>query len=282
MKALRRKLGSNKAAAKNNAATNNAATNNAATNNAAANNPSQASIRTAKAYENAVAAAAAAYVPTAQGQRYNLPELPSQQDFWTFYNGHNDEVNALYPQITDSNNIDSIARNVPGAQQNDYARKNRVVELVQEMSNYYSSMDTIVKAIERERESISASIKATKAKLAIIRREMGEKRELAELRKEQASDVRNKNAADYHSSVLGLWRPLHPNTRGVLYTVSTVLMLIGVASIGFLIMTNKNRIFPAKTAASVSTSGSGEQAPSSLFNNNNYGRVAGGGLRPKK
>jgi len=224
------------------------------------------------------------FVPTAQGQSYNLPELPSQQDFWTFYRSHDNELNSLYPQITSSNNIDALARDIPGAQQNDYARKNRVVQLVQEANNYYSSIDTIVNAIERERQSVTASIKATKKKLAAVRHEMKDKKELEELRKEQASDVQNKNEADYHSSVLGLWRPLHPNTRGVLYTVSTVLMLISVASVGFLIMTNKNRIFPAKTAASVSTSGAGEQPSSSLFNSNNYGKVAGGGmkLRSKK
>ena len=211
-------------------------------------------------------------------------ELPSQQDFWSFYNGHNSELNSLYPQIIDSNNIDALARRIPGAEQNDRARKERVIRLIQEMNEYYSSIDTIVNAIERERQSITASIKATKAKLAIIRREMGEKKELANLRKEQASDVQNKNGADYHSSMLGLWRPLHPNTRGILYTVSTVLMLISVASVGFLIMTNKSRIFPAKTAASISTAGAGEQPSSSLFNSNNYGKVAGGGmkLRPKK
>jgi len=238
------------------------------------------------AYENAAAAAAAAYIPTARGQSYNLLELPSQQDFWTFYRSHDNELNALYPQITDSNNIAAIVTNVPGAQQNDQARKNRVVELIDQMNNYYSSIDTVVDAIERERQSVTASVKAIKKKLAIIRREMREKKELADLRKEQASDVQNKNAANYHSSVLGLWRPLHPNTRGVLYTVSTVLMLISVAGIGFLIMTNKNRIFPAKTSTSTSTptSGSGTQPPSSLFNNNDYGKVAGGGmkLRPKK
>jgi len=213
-------------------------------------------------------------------------ELPSQQDFWTFYHAHDNELNALYPQITDSNNIDALARRVPGAEQNDSARKQRVIRLVQETSDYYSSIDTIVDAIERERQSVTASVKAIKKKLAIIRREMREKRELADLRKEQASDVQNKNSANYHSSLLGLWRPLHPNTRGVLYTVSTVLMLISVAGIGFLIMTNKNRIFPAKTSTSTSTptSGSGTQPPSSLFNNNDYGKVAGGGmkLRPKK
>ena len=209
-------------------------------------------------------------------------ELPSQQDFWTFYRSHDSDLNSLYPQITDSNNIDAVARRVPGAEQNDSARKNRVVELIHESNNYYSAIDTIVNAIERERASLTASIKATKKKLAAVRYEMREKKELEELRKEQASDVQNKNAADYHSSVLGLWRPLHPNTQGVLYTVSTVLMLISVASVGFLIMTNKNRIFPAKTAPSVSTSGAGTQPSSSLFNSNNYGKVAGGGLRPKK
>jgi hypothetical protein len=213
-------------------------------------------------------------------------ELPSQQDFWTFYRAHDNELNALYPQITDSNNIAAIVTNVPGAQQNDQARKNRVVELIDQMNNYYSSIDTVVDAIERERQSVTASVKAIKKKLAIIRREMREKKELADLRKEQASDVQNKNSANYHSSLLGLWRPLHPNTRGVLYTVSTVLMLISVAGIGFLIMTNKNRIFPAKTSTSTPTptSGSGTQPPSSLFNNNDYGKVAGGGmkLRPKK
>lgn len=213
-------------------------------------------------------------------------ELPSQQDFWTFYRSHDSELNSLYPQITDSNNIDAVARRVPGAEQNDSARKNRVIELIHESNNYYSAIDTIVNAIERERASLTTSINSLKKKLAEVRHEMKDKKELEKLRKEQASDVKNKNAADYHSSVLGLWRPLHPNTQGVLYTVSTVLMLISVASVGFLIMANKNGIFPAKTAAltSTTTSGSGEKPPSSLFDNNNYGKVAGGGmkLRPKK
>jgi hypothetical protein len=209
-------------------------------------------------------------------------ELPSQQDFWTFYRSHDSDLNSLYSQIRDSNNIDAVARRVPGAEQNDSARKDRVIRLVQETSDYYSSIDTIVKAIERERASLTTSINSLKKKLAEVRHEMKDKKELEKLRKEQASDVQNKNSANYHTSVLGLWRPLHPNTQGVLYTVSTVLMLIGVASVGFLIMTNKNRIFPAKTAAPVSTSGAGTQPSSSLFDSNNYGKVAGGGLRPKK
>jgi hypothetical protein len=211
-------------------------------------------------------------------------ELPSQQDFWNFYNGNVNELSSLYAQLRDSNNSFAIASNYPGAQQNDQARKNRIVQLIDELTSYHNKLTSTIGAIQREHISISTAIKKEKEKLDVIQREMGEKRELADLRKEQASDVRYKNDANYHSSVLGLWRPLHPNTRGVLYTVSTMLILISIAALAFLIMTNKNGIFPAKMAASTITSGSGTQPPSSLFNNNNYGRVAGGGmkLRPKK
>jgi len=208
--------------------------------------------------------------------------LPSQQDFWNFYNGHVNELNSLYSQIPDRNNVNQIAQNVPGAAQNDQARKNRVTQIIQELNNYYYKLNTTVDAIERERASISVAIKAEKEKLEAIRHDMGEKRELAELRKEQASDVRHKFEADYHSSVLGLWRPLHPNTRGVLYTVSTVFMLISVAAVGFLIMTSKNRIIPAIPSF---TSGAGQSDSTSLFNeSNNFGRVGGGAmkLRSKK
>jgi hypothetical protein len=206
-------------------------------------------------------------------------ELPSQQDFRAFLDGHNNELESLYSQIVDQNNITALANNTPGAQQNDSARKSRVQQLISEMNAYYSQLYQTVEAIERERESISQFVKTAKEKLEIIRGEMKERYELAELRKEQAADVKDKYAADYHSSVLGLWRPLHPNTRGILYTSSTVLMLIAVATIGYLVMLNKNS--PARTVTSIlSTKGSGDGPPTSLFDEStNYGRVAGGALK---
>jgi hypothetical protein len=206
-------------------------------------------------------------------------ELPSQQDFRAFLNGRNNELESLYSQIIDQNNIAALANNTPGAQQNDSARKSRVQQLISEMNTYYSQLNQIVEAIERERKSVSEFVKTAKEKLEIIRGEMKERYELATLRKEQAADVKNKYAADYNSSILGLWRPLHPNTQGVLYTASTVLMLIAVATIGYLVTLNKNS--PAKTLASViSTKGSGDAPPTSLFDEStNYGKVAGGALK---
>lgn len=212
-------------------------------------------------------------------------ELPSQGDFSAFLNKNTEELNRLYDEITNPTNINAVTSNVQGAQQNDAARKNRAQQIITSMRDYEAQLNTTVSAIQREQLSISQFVKTGKNRLEVLRNEINEKRELAELRKEQASDVRYKYAANYHSSVLGLWRPLHPNTRGILYTVSTMLMLISIAAIGYLIYTYQRQISPAKTLSSIlNTKGSGPQLPSSLFNDNNYGKVAGGGmkLRPKK
>lgn len=208
-------------------------------------------------------------------------ELPSQQDFDNFFTSRVNELNSLYTQIIDQNNINAVMNNIPGAAQNDTARKNRVRDITNELNNYYSSLGITVDAIEREQSSITTAVNAEKQKLDSYRNDMREKRELADLRKEQAADVRQKYSADYHSSVLGLWRPLHPNTRGVLYTVSTMLMLISVAAVGYLVMTSKTKIIPAIPSL---TSGSGPVRETSLFNDsNNFGRVGGAmKLRPKK
>jgi len=206
-------------------------------------------------------------------------ELPSQQDFSNFLNGHTSELSSLFSQIVDRQNIVAVAKNVPGASQNDSARKNRVNQLINEMQNYVSQLTQTVNAIEREHMSIAQFVKNAKKEVSHIRHDMDEKRELADLRKEQASDVKRKYAADYHSSVLGLWRPLHPNTRGVLYTTSTALMLIAVAAVGYLIATRTPPVSWLPANPIISTRGSG------LFDDsNNYGKVLGGAmkLRPKK
>ena len=207
-----------------------------------------------------------------------LNQLPSQQDFQNFLRRQDDELRRLYAEITDEQNIRAIATGVQGAQQNDSARKSHVQQITNELNEYFQRLNNIAETIERERQSITTVVREEKRQLEEIQGKMKDKNELADLRKEQASDVRQKFGADYHSSMLGLWKPLHPNTRGVLYTVSTVLMLVAVASVGYLVMSNRSQISPARTTT-VNTKGSGVPA-NSLFNEtDNYGRVAGGALK---
>jgi len=207
-----------------------------------------------------------------------MEKLPSQQDFQNFVRRQDDELRRLYAEITDEQNIRAMATGVQGAQQNDSARKSHVQQITRELNEYFQRLTNIVDTIERERQSITTVVNEEKRQLAEIEAKMKNKAELADLRKEQASDVRQKFGANFHSSFLGLWKPLHPNTRGVLYTVSTVLMLVAVASVGYLVISNRSQISPAKTTT-VNTKGSGVPA-NSLFNEtDNYGRVAGGALK---
>jgi len=223
-------------------------------------------------------------------------ELPSRRDFEAFQASHGATIRDLSSQIMDQANINAVINGVPGAQQNDQARKSRASQLYSEMQQYHGQLRNIVKTIEREHVNIAKTVRQLKSRVSKVGYELREKNELAKLRKEQAADVKNYRCdANYHSSILGLWKPLHSSTRSVLYTVSVVLGLIAVVSIVFLTMTHGNRSSPAKSGSSGSSSGSGNlntrgsghlfEPQTSAFNDtNNYGRVAGGSmkLRPKK
>jgi len=219
-------------------------------------------------------------------------ELPSRQDFEAFQASHGATIRDLSSQIIDQANINAVINGVPGAQQNDQARKSRASQLYSEMEQYHGQLKSIVKTIEKEHNDIAKSVRRLKLRISKVGYELREKNELAKLRKEQAADVKKYRLdANYHTSVLGLWKPLHSSTHSVLYTVSVVLGLIAVASIVFLTMTHGNRSSPAKSgtggSSSFNTRGTGQlfEPPTSSFNDmNNYGKVAGGSmkLRPKK
>ena len=149
-------------------------------------------------------------------------ELPSRQDFEAFQASHGDTIRDLNLQIIDQANINAVINGVPGAQQNDQARKSRASQLYSEMEQYYGQLRSTVRTIQKEHSELAKSVRQTKSRVSKVGYELKEKNELAKLRKEQAADVKKyRFDANYHTSVLGLWKPLHSSTRSVLYTVSS-------------------------------------------------------------
>ena len=218
-------------------------------------------------------------------------ELPSQNDFREFQNSHGNTIHDILPQIIDMQNINAVINDIPGAQQNDRARKRRVRQLYNEMVQYHNQLKNIIQTIEQEHTTLANSVKSMKERVHNIKKDLYKKTELAELRSEQASEVKQKNNANMHSSVLGLWRPLHIQTRGVLYTTSVVFILLSVVAIVFLGITQGSQIFPAKSSTTTTTTAKGSgtnsnfQSSSMYDASNNNGRVAGGSIkhiRPKK
>lgn len=223
-------------------------------------------------------------------KRRNM-ELPSKGDFQAFQDSHGNMIPTILAQVVDAQNINAVINGIPGAQQNDRARKQRVRQLYNEMVQYHNQLKNIIQTIEKEHRTVANSVKDMKERVYKIKNDLDKKTELAELRKEQASDVKQKNNANMHSSVLGLWRPLHIQTRGVLYTTSVVFILLSVAAIVFLGITQGSQIFPAKSSTTTTSNAKGSgtnsnfQSSSMYDASNNNGRVAGGSIkhfRPKK
>ena len=66
------------------------------------------------------------------------------------------------------------------------------------------------------------------------------------IRMEQARSLKHKYDGNYHSSWLGIWRPLKDESRAGLFVLSIVLGMIGILSIVYLLMEPIGKILPTK------------------------------------
>ena len=155
-------------------------------------------------------------------------ELDSKQDFEVFQSSHVNDMNKLCSEIDSPGNAVALANNNPGAKQNNDAKKAKVERTNKEMRDYNDKLGHIQHTIEREHASISENVRKMKKETKELMGRITENKDIVELRKEQAEELKTKYGANFHSSYLGLWRPLEPETHAVLYTTSIVLALLSV------------------------------------------------------
>ena len=94
----------------------------------------------------------------------------------------------LFSQILSKSNIAAVANEVPGAAQNDAARKSRVQRKLNRMRNFRANIEQVKNTIEREHAEIAAYVKVAKERVQTMKRELHEKHDFLELRKEQSRD----------------------------------------------------------------------------------------------
>jgi hypothetical protein len=68
-----------------------------------------------------------------------------------------------------------------------------------------------------------------------LKQEVKKARELNALRKEQAAELKIKYGSNYHTSYLGLWRPLADQSQMGLIIASVMFALIAIVSLVFVI-----------------------------------------------
>jgi len=194
-------------------------------------------------------------------------ELDSPHDFEAFTSSNKKDMMDLCNQIDSSNHVAAMANNAPGAKQNNDAKKARVEHINKTMSDYNDKLGHIQHTIEREHASISENVRKMKKETKELVGQIRDNKDIVELRREQADELKTKYGANFHSSYLGLWRPLQPETHAVLYTISIVLALVSVAGVCLYFFRNGFPVLFSPTTLTTSNESDGS------------GSVLGGGAR---
>jgi len=168
-------------------------------------------------------------------------ELPSKQDFEDYMQPNEDLIPGLLERISSDAMATSLANGE--SSYNLDGLKSKVIFTNVNMSYYNDRLGHILGNVQRENTALAAKLKVDKKETAELLQSLGKDKELVELRKAQASELKTKYGANFHTSWLGLWRPLHPETHAVLFTISIFLGLSSIAAIVYLIYTRFT--FPA-------------------------------------
>lgn len=91
-----------------------------------------------------------------------------------------------------------------------------------------------INAIVKDTEEVSERVNGHKKEIDTLKEEVSKTETLAEVRKEQAEALKKRYEGNYHSSWLGLWRPLHEDTRTGLFVAAMMFLLVAVVSVVFL------------------------------------------------
>jgi len=142
-------------------------------------------------------------------------------------NGQNQIINTNLPIV--SNLVEQEARNVSGAAKQRREARSAVDLAINSLKELPNRIDTILGSIDTG--GIENAIKDTESRIADEKSKQSKSEELLAIRKEQSETLAKKYSANYHSSWLGLWRPLKENTHVGLNVASVAFGLIAAVFI---------------------------------------------------
>jgi hypothetical protein len=92
------------------------------------------------------------------------------------------------------------------------------------------NISTIVSKLKEESDKSRATLATKKAEASTLRETVTSAKTIHELRKEQAESLRAKYDGNYHSSWMGLWRPMSDESRMGLFVAAIAFGIIAVFS----------------------------------------------------
>ena len=130
----------------------------------------------------------------------------------------------------------SAVMGISGAQGQIDKAKQTVQQANDTLQRDANTLETKVRDMTTALKSLRERIEAGKSTETDLKKQVQETTTLNVLRKEQSEELRKKYTSTFHTSWLGLWRPLKDTTPMGLIVASVVFGLIGVASVVFLVL----------------------------------------------
>ena len=159
---------------------------------------------------------------TEQHTRQEMSALRSQ-----FLSGWSRINQLVYPASVEADN-NSPSRSEIAAKK---AELERIPAQAQQLVN---KVTNAINSIVRSTEEVSESVNTHKKEVDALKEEVSKTETLASVRREQAETLKKRYEGNYHSSWIGLWRPLHENTRMGLFVAAIMFLLVAIVSIVFL------------------------------------------------
>ncbi len=144
------------------------------------------------------------------------------------------------------NMTQSAVIGLPGAQQQVDTAKQVVQQGNDALQRDANFLEGHVQTLTRSLKSVRDQIESDKSTESKLKTEVSKSSELNSLRKEQSAELQKKYASSFHTSWLGLWRPLKETTPIGLIIASIVFALIGIASVVFYVKEAALKGTPAK------------------------------------
>jgi hypothetical protein len=125
--------------------------------------------------------------------------------------------------------------NLPGAVDQVNRAKQIIEQSVHTLQQRTNDIATAITSLVNSKTNIRQDINTKKQETQRLKQEVEKARELNALRKEQAAELKIKYGSNYHTSYLGLWRPLADQSQMGLIVASVMFALIAIVSLVFVI-----------------------------------------------
>jgi hypothetical protein len=165
----------------------------------------------------------------------------AEEEWQKLYSPYNNRFRSGIQTI--QNRQRAAALNLPGAEADIANAKNQIVITINEMRHKENELENLLNVMIADQSANKDIVTSEKAEIDTLKKKIHDARTLNGIRKEQVDALKSKNIGNYHTSYLGLWVPLREQTRVLLFAISVCLILVGIASVVFIVWIGK---FPDK------------------------------------